>query len=361
MDIQVNDRDFGYKEFLGTRYISGVPNSANAVVELLKAYTSFQYKGAFTPSIATHTLYVSKNKALSPGKYFRLTSEDLRSSFFGLILEYNPIDGRLKFKVTVIVLPGAGSSWSGRTEHDVKTLSFANTLANGLTTATTLDAVRSAFRLHSLRNPWVYFEDFGAPVVSGATNGGLAVTGTGPVAVYGGLAQLAQTVLNSFCQLSYGTSGFFTVASAGKLVYETKVTTPSVLGSGAKRYTVLAGLKGDGSTTTAPFDVGGLGFSYYYGTNSGNWVCKAANNSSLGTINTAVAVAASTSYVLRVEVSAGSAEFFINGASVGTLSNIPVAHANNLMMPIVAINSGATWTGSAIVTCDYFYLEIFGD
>lgn len=364
MSIQINHKNFGFEDFLGTRYVSGVPNSLKAIMELLSTYNSvICLDHPFTPSLATHTVNASRNMGLGPGKYFLAQSSDFKAMFYGLVLEYNPVDGRLKFKVTTIVWPGTGNFWGLSTDQILTTAAFSNTLANGLTAAATLDGVRSTFRLHSVRNPWIYFEDFGAPLgLSNTTfNGGLTKTGAGSMVVSGGKALLAQTVLNTFAQISYGTTGFFTVASSGKLVYETKLLTPSTLGSGAKQYTVLAGLKGNGSTTTAPFDVGGLGFSYYYGTNSGNWVCKAANNSSLGTINTSVAVAASTSYVLKVEVSAGSAEFFINGVSVGTLSNIPVAHANNLMMPIVALNSGATWTGFATVSCDYFYLEIFGD
>jgi hypothetical protein len=362
MDVQINDADFGFREFLGTRYVSGVPNSANSIISLMKNYNSAIYGGNFTPAIATHTWYVSKNKAIGPGKYFLASSQDSRSSFVGLVLDYNPIDGRLKFKCTTILIPGTGKYWSIRTDYRLLTTAFANTLANGLTAATTVDGIKDSFRLHSLKNPWTYFEDFGCPSTAGATNGGLSTTGgaANNYLVSGGAAKLSQFASNTSVQLSYGTSGFFTVASSGKLVYETKVSVDT-LGSGAKQYTLLAGLKGSGSTVTAPFDVGGLGFSYYYGTNSGNWVCKAANNSSLGTINTAVAVVANTSYVLKVEVSAGSAEFFINGVSMGTLANVPVAHANNLMMPIKAMNSGATWAGTVISSCDYFYLEIFGD
>lgn len=126
----------------------------------------------------------------------------------------------------------------------------------------------------------------------------------------------------------------------GRMVYEWIARIP-VLSDGTDTFTVRIGL-GDNTTPTD-----GLHFEYTHGTNSGQWQGKATANSTSSTLSSSSAVAANTWYRLRIEVNAaaGSAEFFVNGTSIGTITsaNIP-SGSTNQCTPLCSILKSAGTT-----------------
>lgn len=363
-EVQILDSNFGLSEFIGKEYLTGIPNSINSLVSLMKNLSKATYKGEFYPTIAQHTLKVSRNRHIAPGH--RLFAESVSidggvsRSFFGEVLSYSPVDGTLTFYVDTITGRGSGYFWNFSFCWRTQTIGFSNTLANGLTGKTTVEGSKEALFIHNLKSPWIYFEDFGYPNGT-VLPSSLEQSGTGSGTLQKGFYSCLVPSASKISSVAYGLRGSFCISSVGRLIYETRVVTPAVLSSGTNDYTLFAGLKGEGSTSALPFNVGGLGFYYNYSVNSGNWVGKAANNSSATTVNSSVAIAASTAYTLRISVEAGVVEFFIDGVSVGTTSTIPTAHVNNLMRPFHSITSAAALAAAREFLVDYFYLEVYGD
>lgn len=126
-----------------------------------------------------------------------------------------------------------------------------------------------------------------------------------------------------------GRSGLGSVAdvvilTGGKLRFLSLVRL-TTLSDGTNRYSFNAGI-GNAMGSTSQTD--GVTFKYSDNLNSGKWQCTTDAASAESTLDSGVAVAAATWYLLEFEVNAAgtSVEFFINGTSVGTLStNIPTA------------------------------------
>jgi hypothetical protein len=129
-----------------------------------------------------------------------------------------------------------------------------------------------------------------------------------------------------------------------------RVTT---LSSAAQTYTYYMGFID--AAATEPVD--GVYFRYTHGVNSGQWqlVCR-SNNTETAT-NSSSAVAAATWYRLTILVNpaGSSAEFFVNGTSIGTCaSNLPTGAGRGTGFGSNIIKS----VGTTARTIDLDYLEI---
>lgn len=117
----------------------------------------------------------------------------------------------------------------------------------------------------------------------------------------------------------------------GKLIYRTRIKL-SNLSDGAETYTIKVGFLNNHPTPSS-----GIWFEYSHGSNSGNWMGKASNASSVTTVNGSTA--ADTNWtILEMVVAAdgASVEFFVNGSSIGTASsNIPTSNASGLVSTII--------------------------
>lgn len=146
--------------------------------------------------------------------------------------------------------------------------------------------------------------------------------------------------------------------SQGLIDYTWRIRIPT-LSNGTQTFTLYVGF-GNTLAVTATNIVNGVYFTYTNSVNSGNWVLNTSNNSSRSTSNTAVA--ATTGYVkLRIVVAAdgGSAEFFIDGTSVGTITSattIPITTARQCG-PILKMEKSAGATGS-LVYADLFMATV---
>lgn len=116
------------------------------------------------------------------------------------------------------------------------------------------------------------------------------------------------------------------------------------------RYIYRAGF---GDTLTADF-ADGVYFEYDEST-SANWRIKTANTSTRTAVDTGVAVVAATWIQLQMIITGStSAQYFINGTSVGTNStNMPTSSA---MYPAIFIQKSAGTTSRAALI-DYFFLN----
>ena len=363
-EANVNNYSYSLSSFMGSNYLAAVPSSAQDIVSHTDNPLTATYAGEFYPSVATHILKVSKNKLIGEGQQFSASEAGSLVAFSGIVLSYNPVTGELIFKVDYTSNQRRATNWVFYFGLKVKTYSYASSLANGLTGATGFIDLKEKLELHNIKSPWIIFEDFGAAPGFDfqSSMNGITWTGEGDAGISGGNLTLTADSASSLVCAYLGQSGFFTIATVKPSCrYEALITTPSALSSAFKRYTIAVGLKGQGSTDANPFTVGGMGFTYTYSANAGAWVGVCSNNGVSTTINSAVTVTASTTYRLTILVASGTASFYINGALIGTSTNVPVANSNNLMLPLVGVMTTSPWTGSASLVADYIYLEIYGD
>lgn len=357
--LEIADITYTMREFLNSAYTEGVPGSANLIIQHLQVSRQASSVNELYPVLGTHSIKISQHRAVGPGSYFRATSTD-GGEFYGRCIQYNPYTGDFVLKIETIVnfLPSSNWSFEFRTFTDIPSTGV-NILANKLTGTVYQKGILEAFDLHNIKSPWIVFEDFGNPLST--LNGGLQSAGTGMVQTNAGEASASVYDLSTFAYLYYGNGGFFTVATAGRLVFEARVLTPAALSDGTTNYHLYIGLRGDGSPEASPFSVGGMGFYYNHSVNTGKWVCYSADNGTLGTANTTTTVVASVYTVLKIVVQAGLATFYVDEVSVGTSAIIPTAAANNLMRPLIGIKADAAFVVPKALTADYLYLEVYGD
>lgn len=115
------------------------------------------------------------------------------------------------------------------------------------------------------------------------------------------------------------------LAGGGELNGIVELLTEANLSSAAQRYAVRAGFH-DITSFVEPVD--GIYFRYVDNVNAGKWECVTRQNNTETVADSAVAVVASTRYLLEVDVNAAgtSVDFYINGALVATnVTNIPTA------------------------------------
>lgn len=360
--LQIADIVYSMQNFLNSSYTEGVPSSANSIVRHLSIARLASCSELLYPSLGTHTVEISHHRVVGPGQSFKATSSE-GGVFYGKVIHYNPYTGLFIFRVESIssFVPSSNWEFDFRTILDVPSSGGVNVLSNKLTGQISHDGVLTALELHNIKSPWVYFEDFFQPMFS--LNEGLVESVTsGTVAVFSSNAENSIEVAAAKAYLYYSDKGFFTVSSVGRLLFEARVAHPSAVSDAVDSYKTFIGLKGEGSTEDAPFSLGGVGFYCTNGVNSGNWVCLASNGASLSTTNTSVTPVANTYALFKITVSGGELKFYINNTLVATTSTIPVADPDNLMRPLVGIQSHATdFTELRTLKTDYFYLEVFGD
>lgn len=366
-DFSAKGAVFGLDQFLGYAYVHGLPNSVEALIAASQSPQTCSYPPEFYACIGEHSITLPRNLRVEAGVSFSASSSD-GAYFYGRILEYSPETGSSRILVENLDSPLRGKDWSFSFCMVDRFYTLANSLANYLTGATTLDSAANILRFHNPAGPWKLFDDFGYstmfsessdPLPSGLVYSG---SGTSSLTVYNGSATCMVSAVTSRSSLSYGFRGFFCIgATQGKMYYETRVEVPAALSSAGSVYTLSVGLKGEGSTDTDPFSVGGIGFTYTHSQNSGRWVGRVANNSTTGTVNSTVAVTSSGVFTLGIKVESATVTFYVNGVSIGTSVVVPTAHANNLMRPFHSIVSGSPFSSYSALYSDYLYLEVYGD
>ena len=130
----------------------------------------------------------------------------------------------------------------------------------------------------------------------------------------------------------------------------------AALSDGTNTYTFRAGFIDSGSAESPD----GVFFRYTNGVNSGNWQLIARSNNSETATNSSSAVAAATWYRLTIIVNpAGtSAEFFVNGTSIGTVgTTIPTGAGRGTGFGVMFLKSAGTADNSVL---DEDYLEVVG-
>lgn len=136
----------------------------------------------------------------------------------------------------------------------------------------------------------------------------------------------------------------------GLFVMEWRVRMPTI-STALEKFVVRIGFH-DATSSTVPVD--GVWFEVDEGVNSGQWQLKASSNSTATTTNSVSAPAANTWYKLRVDINAAgtSAEFFIDGSSVGTVaSNIPTGTGRGTSPAVFIVKS--VGTTSRTIDIDY--------
>jgi hypothetical protein len=112
--------------------------------------------------------------------------------------------------------------------------------------------------------------------------------------------------------------------AVGEISYDAVVKTEANLSDGTDTYILYAGLSNDNSAEPAH----GLYFRYSHSVNSGKWQFIARASSTETAVDTGITVAVSTFYRFTIILNAAgtSAEGFINGTSIGTITtNLPSA------------------------------------
>lgn len=151
----------------------------------------------------------------------------------------------------------------------------------------------------------------------------------------------------NFAQLLLGNSWYHR--------YETMVRIAQ-LSNATDTYTARFGFLD--SVSAEPTD--GVFFRYTHAVNSGQWQLVARSNGTETATNSSSSVASATWYRLTVIVppAGSSAEFFVNGTSVGTVAaNIPTGSGRGTGFGNALIRSAGT---TAANVCDSDYLEVIG-
>jgi len=129
----------------------------------------------------------------------------------------------------------------------------------------------------------------------------------------------------------------------------------NTLSTGTNTYTLNLGLA-DAFGAAAADQSNGLYFVYSNGINSGNWQIKSALAAARTTTNTGVAVTTGWHKADVVVNAAGtSAEFFMDGVSLGTIAATMPSNTTNISPFVSALRSAGTIPANALAI-DLFYL-----
>lgn len=143
------------------------------------------------------------------------------------------------------------------------------------------------------------------------------------------------------------------ILGAGKIVLEYIVKIVNLSSGSTNRYNLLFGLQDNNSAPPGS----GIYFIYSDNVNSGNWQLQAIS-ASTSTTNTSIPAATDGfhRFTIIIDSTGTSAEGFIDGVSVGTVSsNLPTSSIG----PVFAIgNTGSVTTDSASVSLDQFNMTI---
>lgn len=124
------------------------------------------------------------------------------------------------------------------------------------------------------------------------------------------------------------------------------------LSDGTNRFKLSLGWGNNAPSIGDPQD--GVVFEYSDNIISGNWRCAWYDYGLSSSLDSGVAVAANTWYRLRIVIASdgGSAEFFINGSSVGTITDTIGSSSN--MGPVMKIVKSLGTTERSLYV-DYYY------
>lgn len=142
---------------------------------------------------------------------------------------------------------------------------------------------------------------------------------------------------------------------ANETVVELRVRIPT-LSDGTQTFTVRGGLMSD-IGGDAP---NGVYWRYTHGTNSGNWQGVARTNSveTVTNFSTAPVTTGWQRLTIVVNAAGSSAQFFINGTSVGTVaSNIPTAASRETAVGFSIIKTVGTTARTLLVDYVYFAMR----
>lgn len=180
-----------------------------------------------------------------------------------------------------------------------------------------------------ITHAWIYEEFIGSEDSGDAGalgwsryNGGGSITHTSAEANHPGVLRIDTGTVSTNFMVMILRGQTQILLGGGRTYYWSSVKVPT-LSNGTDTFSVKIGI-GDGVNGGNPTD--GLWFEYTHSVNSGNWVIKTASNASGTTSNTSTAASAGSwvSFAIEVNAAGTSAEFFINGSSVGTITtNIP--------------------------------------
>lgn len=208
-----------------------------------------------------------------------------------------------------------------------------------------------------------YFDDFiGSQPQSAlgwnALNSGVGSANTSSVGGVTSIGALGVYSINTGTTATGRSCGFAgqqaLIFGQGTISYRWRVWVTNLSDAG-NRYNFYVGI---GDNTAAGDMTDGVYFVYSDTLNGGNWTLSTANNSARTTANSGVAVVAATWVNLGVTVNAEgtSAQFFVNGVSVGTIgTNIPTVQGRE-SGPLIKIEKSVGAT-SRTIAYDYFYME----
>lgn len=189
--------------------------------------------------------------------------------------------------------------------------------------------------------------------ICNATVGGAGSiwTGVGSEASHPGIWSGATgTTATGHARLSSMADGI--MFSNGKIRFGTVIKTDGTLSTAAQRYTLYTGIvdtaNPDGSTD-------GVYIRYRDNINGGKWQARVANGGGFTDLDTGVLAVINTWYFLEMEINAAgnSVEFFINGASVGTIASGPAANSTAEIRTGILKSVGTT---SRLAYWDAYYL-----
>jgi hypothetical protein len=156
-----------------------------------------------------------------------------------------------------------------------------------------------------------------------------------------------------------GRPGSYNIGVGGITRVGTWVRTPATLSDAVQEYVLRAGLFSISLPNTIDF---GVGFEYQFDQNGGRWqgITDATAESSL---DTGITVVVDTFYYLELEINADatSVEFFIDGASVGTLAvaaNIPQGTGFDNFYNTHIMKLAGTTSRDFFIDAYYTYQEI---
>lgn len=204
---------------------------------------------------------------------------------------------------------------------------------------------------------YYFYDDFDGTALNpysigwqGGGTGGTSVTANSEAGTPGIHQVGTSTGATNTRYMHRGLTGF--LAGGGRAICEWRVRIPT-LSNGTETFTLKIGLHD--SVSSAPVD--GLWFEYTDSVNSGQWQVKGSSNSTATTTNTTSAPAANTWYRLKIDINAAgtSAEFYVDGVSVGTVaSNIPTG-SGRVFGPNAGISKSAGTTARTL-DLDFFWI-----
>jgi hypothetical protein len=205
-----------------------------------------------------------------------------------------------------------------------------------------------------------YFAGTTLPFAGGVlieTSGGAVSTASATAANPGLLAATVTTNGQTAGLRQSGASGSI-LLGGGKVRFGVVMKISSAVSDGTDTYTVRMGLS-DAAVGTEATD--GVMFRYTHGTNSGEWqgVTRSNTTESVLDTNTAAEITAFHCFEFEINAAASSVEFFIDGASKGTIStNIPSGAGRATSLMPFGVGKAGAGTTARIFAIDAYWLHV---